>query len=63
MNIEQIQNYWRTKYPTIDTKLWEDKEKKLFFGRMNSHNASINLKEGSLGDLINTGERFLRQHI
>lgn len=60
MDIKELQDYWRKKYPLIDTMLWEDKERGIYFGKLRSFGSSTDLREDSIGKLISAGEIFLR---
>jgi hypothetical protein len=59
-DLEEIQDYWTTKYPRVMVNLWSNKEGDKFFGKMTTVDNSTDLFSSTLGDLISQGEIFLR---
>lgn len=62
-DLREIRDYWAKKYPTVLITLWANQDKDKFYGRMSSHNSSINLEASTIGELIGQGEMFLRKVI
>lgn len=58
--LQDIQDYWKKKYPTVEVILYPQSENGKYFGKMMTHNLSFNLNADTIGELISQGERFLR---
>lgn len=57
--LEEIQSYWKTKYPNIDVVLFPRQDGG-YSGKMMTHNTNFNLWADTIGELISLGEGFLR---
>lgn len=60
-DLKEIKDYWNKKYPTILVTLWSDEEANKYFGKMVTHNTTVDLRANTVGELINQGEFFLRR--
>jgi hypothetical protein len=58
--LKEIQDYWTTKYPNIHITLYSNQDGNKFFGKMMSHDSSLDLNADTIGELIGQGEAFLR---
>lgn len=58
--LEEIQSYWKTKYPSIAVTLCPRVDGGKYCGNMMTHNASYDLHADTIGELISQGEQFLR---
>ncbi len=59
--LQEIREYWMTKYPNIDISLYPQSENGKYCGKMTTHNASFDLQADTIGELISQGESFLRK--
>lgn len=58
--LKDIRKYWEEKYPHVFISLWANEDNTKYFGKMMSHDKSVDLNAESIGSLITVGENFLR---
>lgn len=59
--LEEIKDYWATKYPHIAITLYARADGG-YNGKMMTHNTNFDLWADTIGQLISQGESFLRTH-
>jgi len=59
--LNEIKDYWSKKYPHIFITLYTNEDATKYFGKMMTHDASLDLNADTIGELIGQGEAFLRK--
>lgn len=59
--LQEIKDYWTSKYPNIYISLYSNNRGDKYFGKMMTADISLDLQADSIGELINQGETFLRK--
>lgn len=59
--LQDIRDYWASKYPHVFISLWSNDDKTKYFGKMMCPERSVDLHADSIGSLITVGEDFLRR--
>lgn len=60
-DLEELKDYWATKYPYVTVNLWEHQDSHKFHGQMYMGSLNTNLCADTIGELISQGEVFLRK--
>lgn len=60
MELNQIMDYWKKKYPNIFINVCETENKNKYFCVMRSPDKSADISVNTIGELIRHGEEFLR---
>lgn len=58
--ILDIKDFWEKKYPNVDITLLDKSSDGRYHGRIIFSDSSVNLNAATLGELISSGESFLR---
>jgi len=59
--MKEIQQYWKNKYPNIEVVLYSNSDYTRYFGKIMTHNSTLEFHSDTLGDLISQGEILLRK--
>lgn len=59
--LQELKDYWTTKYPHISITLYE-RSGGGYHGKMMTHNTNFDFQADTIGELISHGESFLRTH-
>ncbi len=60
VELQEIKDYWATKYPAVEIILAPSYENGRYIGRMMTSNCSLDLSAATIDELIRQGEDFLR---
>jgi hypothetical protein len=60
--LQEIKDYWESKYPHVDIRLWSNEDRTKHYGHMLMHSSNINFEADTVGQLISLGEEFLRKN-
>lgn len=59
--LQEMQDYWKGKYPDIEVTLYFNEDNKKYCGKMLSSSYSCYLQAETVGELISQAEDFLRK--
>lgn len=62
IELKEIKEYWETKYPNVDIRLWSNENSTKHYGHMLMHSSNIHFEADTVGQLISLGEDFLRKN-